>query len=375
MSRQTNHLSQSVTVHRRSLLIASALGGVISSANMLHQAYAADPPSADETTLARNDGGPRLVRSTNLETVRLQPVTESLSGTVIQAIAADPRGELIAVAGDDHAIRIMNAATLQELKCLQGHTDLIQTIQFDPTGNQLISAGNDGRLLFWDRNAEFRLSQEIKNAPPLACVRFSPDGNEIAAVGFNNQIYLIGKTKRSGRPQVECECTELRAAAYRSDGKMLAVAGRGTLHLFDRATNTLVGDYHIHAGRIHALEFPEESSVVVSVGEDGWVVMFDTEKKVTSKIEVRSGKLFAVCILDREHLAVAGSNNLISIVNVKLGNVVETLQGHTGSIRALAYRGSHLFSGGFDTTLCRWQLSGLQGDHDRIAERDRSVGR
>ena len=104
--------------------------------------------------------------------------------------------------------------------------------------------------------------------------------------------------------------------------------------------------------------------------------MFDTETKtVSSRIPVTRGKLFSVCILDRDHLAVAGSDNVIHIVNVAIGEVVERLTEHTGSIAALASSGSLLFSGGYDTTLCRWQLSGIQGDRDRIAERENPLGR
>lgn len=374
MSKPTNIPTPSVDASRRSLLIATLLGSVTAGTGLLSHLIAAEPPRIG---VLLRVGGQQLVRSTNLKTIRLKPVTASFEGTVIQAIAADPRGKLIAVAGDDHSIRIMDITTLAVLQRLNGHSDMIQTVQFDPSGNRLASAGNDGQLLVWDRNADFKLSQRIRNAPSLASVRFSPDGKEIAAVGFDNQVYLIGTSRQAGRPKVECDCTDLRAVAYRSDGQVLAVAGRsGNLHLFDRSTNESQGDFQLHSGRVHALEFVGESPVIASVGEDGMVVIFDTQsKEITGKIKVPRCKLFAVCILDREHVAVAGSNNVISIVNVKLGVIVESLQGHTGSITSLACNGSQLFSGGYDTTLCRWHLTGIHGDPDRIAERDTSLGR
>lgn len=377
MSRRTNQPVPSRGIPRRSLLMASVFGSFVASSRMINGVFADDPPTPDANSLTVKTTPQRLVKTTDLHTIRLKPVSADFEGTVIQAIASDPRGELIAVAGDDHSIRIMNIATLQVLKRLSGHSDLIQTIQFDPTGNQLVSAGNDGQLMLWNRNDEFRIMQRIGNAPALACVRFSPDGHEMAAVGFDNQVYLIGRGKRTGRPKVECDCTDLRAVDYRSDGKVLAVAGRsGDLHLFERATNQLLGDFLIHTGRVHALRFLENSSVVVSVGEDGAVVLFDTDRKTrSSRIPVTRGKLFSVCILDHEHLAVAGSDNVVYIVNVAVGEVIERLPGHTGSIAALASSGSLLFSGGYDTTLRRWQLSGIQGDGDRIAERENPLDR
>ena len=234
MSRRTKQPCDSLEVSRRSLLMASVLGGVISSGRILNDVVAAEPPTAGGNSLAAKTEPQRLVKTTDLRTIQLKPVSADFEGTVIQAIASDPRGELIAVAGDDHSIRIMNVATLKVLKRLSGHSDLIQTLQFNSSGNELVSAGNDGQLMLWNRNADFRIIQRIANAPALACVRFSPDGQEMAAVGFDSQVYLIGRGKRAGRPKVECDCTDLRAVDYRSDGKVLAVAGRsGDLHLLN----------------------------------------------------------------------------------------------------------------------------------------------
>ena len=50
--------------------------------------------------------------------VRLQPTLAELDRTVVTAVASDPRSELIEVAGDDHAIRILNADSMQEIKTL-----------------------------------------------------------------------------------------------------------------------------------------------------------------------------------------------------------------------------------------------------------------
>ena len=379
MSRRLTEEAKRAFVSRRSLLVASAIGAT----HWIGQGFASDPPvvvanrmSGGQTPSART-AVQRLVRPIASRTIRLKPISADFDGTIVQAIAADPRGELIAVAGDDHAIRILNSATLDGLATLQGHSDLIQTLQFDPGGNRLVSAGNDGQLILWNRNARFKKLQRFQGTPALACVRFSPDGREMAAVGFENEVYLIGQSKQTGRPKVECDCTDLRSVEYRGDGKILAVAGRsGDLHLFDRATNLSVGDFQIHTGRIHALRFIDSSPVVVSAGEDGNVVMFDTDKKqIVGRIKISGSKLYSVCILDDQHLAVAGSDNVIRVVNVALGRVVQRLDGHTGTIVALASSGALLFSGGYDATLRRWQLSGIQGDRDRIAERDNPLDR
>ncbi|WP_182870492.1 WD40 repeat domain-containing protein [Stieleria mannarensis] len=374
MSIQTERWNGTCTRSRRSFLAAF---GAIAGLPWHVTCGATEPARVAEGKLSVQPAVERLVQMNDSQKFQLEPISQDFRSTVVQAIATDPRGEVVAVAGDDHAIRIYDASRLTLIATLQGHTDLIQTLDFHPTGNQLVSAGNDGQLILWDRNAAYRVLQRMSGTPALACVRFSPDGQELAAVGFENKVYLIGRTKRENQPQATCDCTDLRAVDYRDDGKLLAVAGRsGYLHLFDRKTSALLGDYEIHSGRIHDLRFNDKSPVVVSVGEDGCVGLFDTEvKQPVRRISVTTGKLFSVCILDDQHLAVAGSSNVTWIVNATSGKTVGELVGHNGSIAALASTGNFLFSGGYDTMLRRWQLTGLQSVRDRIAERNNPIDR
>jgi len=367
---------------RRRALRLALLGAAFGPASALR---AGEPPQTESTRaestgegeLTAGRSAEPLVRQLSTRVIRLDPISRDFDRTIVRAIAVDPRRELFAVAGDDHAIRILVAGTMQVRKTLVGHVDLIQTLAFDATGKRLVSAGNDGQLILWDRSDEFRIVQRMTGTPALSCVRFAPDGSQMAAVGFQSDVFLIGHTRSDQRPKLHCECTDLRAVAYRGDGRMLAVAGRsGDLHLFDRESNRLLGEHKIHRSRVRAMRFVDGSPVVVSAGEDGVVVLFDTDaRQIVKRIPVTSGRLFSVTILDHRHLAVAGSDNVIRIVNASTGRIAEQLRGHTGSIAALASDGAVLYSGGYDATLRQWSLSGIESDRERIAERDQLLDR
>lgn len=297
-------------------------------------------------------------------------------GIVVTAIAAHPKGELLAVAGDDHLIRIMQASTLKVVHELPGHRDLVRTLAFDPAGETLASAGNDGQLLLWSCDDSFRVAQRMAGTPALARVRFSPDGSELAAVGFKSNVYLMGKRKRL-TPTLQCGCNDLRAIAFRSDHAVLAVAGRsGDLHLFDPQSGQPLHHEPIHDSRIHDVVFHHDSNVAISVAEDGHVAFFDTQnRKLIRKVSVTTGKLFAVSVIDSQRVAVAGSDNLIRIVNTDSGLIEHKLEGHSGSVAALAVSGGMLFSGGFDATLRRWSIGELVQSRQRIAEVDPGIDR
>jgi WD40 repeat protein len=185
---------------------------------------------------------------------------------------------------------------------------------------------------------------------------------------------LIGKDPR---PELTCDCKDLRAVAFRDDGRVLAVGGRtGTIHLFDPRDAQPLGNYPVHRGRIHGIIFQHDSNLAITVGEDGYASVLDSMNgTVTQRIAVTTGKLFAVAPVDSQRVAVAGSDNSIRIVNIDSGTVENRLEGHQGSISSLASSAGQLFSGGYDATLKRWSIGELSQSQQRIAEVDPSFDR
>ena len=91
--------------------------------------------------------------------------------------------------------------------------------------------------------------------------------------------------------------------------------------------------------------------------------------------DTTTGKLFAVAILNRQLIAVAGSDNMIRIVNTDDGTVIRKLDGHAGSVSTLASSGGVLFSGGYDASLRRWSIGDVELSGQRIAEGDPKLDR
>lgn len=302
--------------------------------------------------------------------IQLAPVGSASYAPVITALAIDPRGEFLAASGDDHAVRILSLASLQTVKTLSLHEDWVKTLEFSRDGSTLLSAGNDGQVLLWDRDGGWENRQRFTGAPAINCARFSPDGTKVAAVGFRPQLFLLG-VGTTWRSQLACGCRDLRSVAYRGDGSAVAAAGRsGDVHLFDTATGSMIDEVQLHSDRIRSMLFVGQSSLLISAAEDGHATVYDVDaKRVVCDLRVSGCKLQSAAMVDAEHVAIGGTDNAVHVFALASGKNVATLDGHTGSIAALAGRDGALFSGSFDTTIRRWHLQRLSGDV-RVAETD-----
>lgn len=281
---------------------------------------------------------------------------------IVKSVAVTPDGNTLAVACDDHTIRILSVLEMKLSRTLTGHTDLIKSLAFDDSGERLISVGNDGRMLVYDCQAGYQVIKKVEGVPALSCVAFSPDGRTIAAGDFGGQIYLIEQQgQNTVNRTVQCNTKDLRSLAFRDDGQKLVAGGRnGHLYVISMAQKDEIRSVEMHLGRIHSLSFAYESPVVVSAGRDGTVALFDTDSMAeVARVAVSTGQLFSARILDDRHVAVAGSDDVIRIVDMQREQIVEQINGHQGSIAAMTSSGNLLFSGGFDATLRRWELSGV----------------
>jgi WD40 repeat protein len=336
---------------------AVPLGGMWRGANA-QQPQVASRPSA------------RLGRAEQTHTplvVTLEPLEPGRDRPVVTALASDPQGQWLAVAADDLTIRLFDCDGLVQRRVLPGHRDLIRSLAFRGDSRGLASAGNDGRLILWDRDRDWAIADQIDELPALYRVRFSPDGAQLAAIGFHSQLMMFGA---AGQVRVESRCKDPRGLAYDEAGRRLAVVGKGgKLWVLDPRSGESLNEIDLTTSRVRDLAFLPETTCVVVVGEDGTVSVADIETgQQVRRIDLLPCKLFVIAAIDRDRVAVAGSDNRIRIVNCQSGQVVEHLDGHQGSINSLAWAAGVLISGGFDTTVRRWQLTA--GQSQRVAERE-----
>ena len=98
----------------------------------------------------------------------------------LSALATSPDRRLIAVAGEEQVVRVLDADTLVERWRFRAHDDVIRALAFHPTKPVLASTSNDGTLKLWDyETATLRETYYGIDGSPVA-LAFSPNGQLLA---------------------------------------------------------------------------------------------------------------------------------------------------------------------------------------------------
>lgn len=309
---------------------------------------------------------PLAMRSLRLDTrvLRLTPATDPAPAPVITALRLHPNGRMLAAAGDDHRVRLVEVDTGRLLRVLDGHRDAVVSAAFSPDGQVLVTAGLDHRVLCWPLSAA-QSAWELGPYPgAVAEVEFNHRGDRLALVGFGMPLQLIDAATGKPVEDMECPCRDMRCIAFSPDDRLLAGAGRnGRVRIWDAVTGESVRTIEAHRQRVRAIAFMTRGEQVVTASEDrtvrGWDARSGEELFRLSQETggASPGKVLSMVALDGGRLATASSDNHIRIWDLASQRLLSQLKGHQGSVAALDANTQWLVSGSFDTTIRIWPLA------------------
>jgi WD40 repeat protein len=328
--------------------------------------------------LAPNPDTERKEPTTILESpiesvVYLEKLPSQTDRPVVTAISVSPDSELIAAAGDDHAIRLVSMKSGKTISTLQGHVDWVQAVEFSADGKRLASCGNDGQLKIWSIDSEPKLVATHRVGHALQTLAFL--GNEeIFTAGFGNNLYRLHINNAAINVFHACECSDIRSIACSPDLQWVAFGGRdGVLRI--RTTqvesasqaaalppqnghaDTAEHTANLHSDRIRSIQFSSDGQQITSVGEDRRIVHYDLAlRKPFGQTEIGGGKLMGLCQLEPNLFAIAGADNTIRIFSDMNHRVLVKLVGHDGSVTVLKKTPRYIVSGSYDTTIRIWDI-------------------
>ncbi len=289
----------------------------------------------------------------------------------VRALAFSGDGARLASAGDDLHIRVWEAGTFVDRSVLRGHTSYVYPVAFSPKGDWLASASWDGTVRIWPVIGGVPHVVETNMQSPLGLL-WHPRCNLVVVYGLNKQsrygCEVIGFDRDRIHGKWGEESTEFCPVGFVNNSATVVVKLLNNLseicewNITDEGTRI----EKAQSGWLNEVSCPNRVGdlSVLFVSSESSKPEFQIVDSVTNdvlwKCEPTTSRTFAmepICS-GRSRIAIISPTNPrdILIRDLRTGDLLETLRGHTDEALALAWSpdGSRLASAGRDRLIRVW---------------------
>jgi WD40 repeat protein len=178
--------------------------------------------------------------------------------------------------GYDGTVRRWSASTAGELPFIPGRPGRpAHSLAVSADRKTLAVGSSDNTVRIYDARSGQALRQ-LDIAPPEAAVlALSPDGTLLACGDRDGTVRLVATA--SGKALRQCRQAALMALAFSPDGRILAAAGTGPIHLWEVATGRELPGLRRHEdlGQTTCVAFSPDGRTLASAGYDGMVRVWE----------------------------------------------------------------------------------------------------
>lgn len=409
-------------------------------------------PEGQWVAIGTEDGDAYLLKSGSDKPQKLGTLDKQ-----VNAIAFSPDGKRVAFGGDENNINIWDTQAPAKALRFRAHDRLVSSLAFSPDGQKLYSAGGDywfrswnpatgkmlkehlgaigldeqlmalspdgslmvswsqhgrergseaGRWWLWNTSTGSGLLEPKRHSLALRSIAFSPDGTKVATSGEDNSVRvwklkstLSAKIRKTAQgaihdSQWSADGKLLYSAGvdallnrwdWQSDSESLAVEGVGgavnRFVLTQNGSRAITGDqigrvwsWDLASGNqiqaydrrgysaIYDLAISQDDQFLAIAGSDPLIRVTDlkTGSEVAQLNPGRSSSNYAVSFSpDGKLLATGGDGHKIQLWSTVDWSRVKTLDGHDGTVRCLTFSpdGTKLVSGGNDELVRIWDTS------------------
>jgi WD40 repeat protein len=187
-------------------------------------------------------------------------------------------GELLAVAGVDQIIRLVDMSNPVDFEILGGHDSIILDVEFSLDGQTLISVDDRGTLIRWDVASQTLTDEiEISDSPGLSLIRYL------------NTVQFV-TADRAG---------------------MITVWDAETLEQIRMVDGG-------HDGVVTDIVLTDDGKIIYSVGRDGLIMAWDTQTWNLNTVfpHIHTDWILDIALVDNQSLATTGRDGTLIVWNI-----------------------------------------------------------
>ncbi len=353
-----------------------------------------EPPAPVIEWLA-SGGGDNSIRLWRVPSSLPTPLVNVASDTRVLAAASD--GSLLAMAGDQGGVQLIDPATGTIVKTIPAHEGPIHDVAFwlapepdmaevataasdtaeadgkpqaEPSSSRplwLATAGDDHSVRVFDCRSGEAVAMLQGSLVPIQSVAFHPDGKTLVAGAADGQVTVWNLAAAASRAIGDSSGGPATVSAVSPDAALLATsgmsAGRPAIVVYDVASGQLKQTLLGHAAPITALAFSADGSRLISGSEDKTARVWDLKDAKFPQLSQFAGHAAAVTSVafspDGQQALCGSAAGSLRIWNTADGSELADLAGHTVAIVAVAMPAAgQAVSASADKTIRFWSTAG-----------------
>ena len=285
---------------------------------------------------------------------QLLTVSPHGSAWAVTGVAWSPDGSMLALASQDGTASIWQLETGKRLSTLLGQG--IQSVEWSPNGKQLVTEGNHA-IKLWDATTGQEVLTLRGRASDEGRVAWSPDGKRLATGTGDNTatVWDAGTGKEvitfhgHGNP--------VASVAWSRDGKRLATASMDhTVRVWDVHTGGQLLGWSVPM--VWSVAWSPDGARLATGASDNTAKVWncDTGEQLAVMLGHAGGVEEVAWSPDGTRLATGSGDSTVKIWDPEVGKEQLIVTGHTREINSVAWSpdGERLATGGWDRTARVW---------------------
>jgi WD40 repeat protein len=279
---------------------------------------------------------------------------------VINAIAFNPNGTLLAAGTSDDSIYVWRVDTGQPFQQLKKHTDDVNAVAFSPDGQMLATGAGDGTLYLWDLTF-WQIHQQLEgHIASVNTLAFSPDSQYLASGGSDTFLYLWDVQTGQKRQDLKGHSDTVTTVQFSPDSQFLASGSWDkTVRVWNVSSGQEIQRFEGHSHNVNTVAFNSTGRILASSAMDNNIRLWDRQSGLELKKQLEHGdNVTAVTFSHKGQLLASSSwDKTVCLWNIQVGEQVQCFEGHSSPVNVIAFTpdGQTLAVGSDDYGVILWE--------------------